>query len=515
MSRMPRESDRSIWSDRGAMLPIFATMMLVLIGMAAFAVDLGWFFVNATRVQRSAEAAALSGVVELPADLPAATTAAVDVARHNGYPIDLDTSVTVIPQPGGNETQLQVTITDTVDTFFTSIFGMNQVTITRSATAEYVPPLPLGAPVDQFGNSCDPDLSGCSGQPNFWANIHGRHTDTRMGDAYSSYCGDGEGSGDPSCDQNPSWRSTGYLYGIERGTAPGFQVEFIDLAHHNNSGSFDTDDDWRTGDRGCEDWGQSGDPAPSDPTCGMSMFVELFAPDATPLDLSDNTRLCFTTVLPQPQVDETDPYVPTTPDGQSCWRQDPALPGIYVVRVRVLDTGGDDDGLNRYTILADSLSGTPRLYGLGDMSLYNNASGSVTAFYLAEVEEFYRGRTFVVELYDPGESSSGGDIQIMEPAGVGSWNVTGGCEMYTRDEVTEGWTYEGTRTPCQFFAQSGSADDYNGRWIKLEVTLSDTYTCTVNCWWQMNYDYTGGLPNDTTTWKAYVIGAPVHLVPNP
>lgn len=499
------------------MLPLFALMLTVLIGMAAFAVDLGWFFVNATRVQRTAEAAALSGVVELPTDLPEATAVALAVADHNGYPVDADTSVTVVPQPNGNETQLRVTITDTVGTFFSRVFGMDTVTIQRTATAEYVPPLPLGSPGNQFGNSCDPLQPGCSGQPNFWANIHGRHTDTRMGDAYSSYCFDGSGSGSPSCAQNPSYRSTGYLYGVERGTAAGFRIYFTDLEHRNNSGAFPTGDNLRTGDRGCEDWGQSGDPnpGPSAPDCGITMRVELFAPDATPLDVSDNTLLCSTDVSPEPQQDVTASYVWDYPNGDNCFRVLPASDGIYVVRVRVLDSGGDDDGLNRYAIRAYApTGGTPLLYGIGDMSLYNNAAGTLTDFYLARVDEFYRGRQFVVELYDPGEANPGGDIQLLEPNGASAWQITPSCEMYTRDEVTDPWAYEGTLADCEFFANNnGGADDYNGRWIKLEVALPDTYSCSANCWWKLNYDYPGTV-SDTTTWRGYVIGAPVHLVPN-
>jgi len=138
--------------DAGAVLPLVTLALVVLIGMAAFATDLGWMYVNSSRVQRAAEAAALSAVVELPADVSGANAVAVDIAGKNGYVDDLDTFVVTDPQPGGFETRMRVEITDTIDLFFLSIFGMDSQTITRESTAEYLPPLPLGSPASQFGN---------------------------------------------------------------------------------------------------------------------------------------------------------------------------------------------------------------------------------------------------------------------------------------------------------------------------------------------------------------------------
>jgi hypothetical protein len=37
------------------------------------------------------------------------------------------------------------------------------------------------------------------------------------------------------------------------------------------------------------------------------------------------------------------------------------------------------------------------------------------------------------------------------------------------------------------------------------------YSCT-DCWWRMNYAYPSDM-NDTTTWRAFMIGNPIHLVP--
>jgi hypothetical protein len=492
--------------EAGAALPIVAMLMVVLLGFAAFAVDLGWFYLHTTRVQRAADAAALAGVINMPYDFGQAEIDAHDLASVNGYVIDPDTNVDVTPVPD-QPNQIQVTVTDTVPTFFLKIFGKDFQTITRSARAEFVPPLPLGSPEHQFGNFCDPAQAGCNNQPNFWANIHGKYTQRAMGDAYSPVCTGGSGT---SCGgSNQLARERGYLYGIEATPGTSFTVSFMDMAFHNRSGGTSTNDNHRTGDRGCEAgaWGNSTSAA-----CGQTIITTLFAPDGDPLEISNNTPLCTYTWTPRPQVVATAPYVAETPAG--CFTVANANAGIYVLQVKVAEpTQVQWSGLNRY-----GLSVTPgaRLYGLGDMSIYNNFTGSTTAFYLAEVGPGYRGKTFVVELFDPGEGN--GFVQLMGPNGANNWAMFSTCRLFTRAQgvMTGGWTDQGQRSPCQFQADnSNPALTYQDRWVKLEVSVPANYDCEAagdNCWWKINYDYTGGV-NDTTTWRAYIVGNPIHLVP--
>ncbi|MDH3500754.1 MAG: pilus assembly protein TadG-related protein [Acidimicrobiia bacterium] len=478
--------------DSAAVLPLVAVMMIVLLGMAAFATDLGWFYVNATRIQRAAEAAALSGVVELPDNIAGSSAIATGIAGDNGYTNGPTTTVTPNPQPNGALTQLEVTITDQVDTFFLTLFGMDTQAITRSATAEYVPPLPLGSDTNLFGN--DP-VSGIF--PNFWANIHGRHTDVRMGDAFSSYCADGAGSGNSGCAMNLTHRETGYTFGIE--AAGGIvHIRALDGMFRNESGGNPNDNGIRTGDH--NDFCGAGPVACAGPTTAFKVY----APDATPLDLTDNgPPICTQTFGPEAQVPAAQPWVGS--DWQPVCSISTSAGLIYPMQVTVDGFGGEtDDGLNRFSIKVTPGS---RIFGIGDMSIFNNFTGT-TDFFLAEVADFYRGKTFVVELYDPGDAGGGGTVQIKDPAGA----TYGSCEMFSRGEVNQPWTSLGTRAPCEFLAQNnGGANDYNGDWVKVEMELPDTYSCA-NCWWKVNYLFPGAV-SDTTTWRAYVIGAPVHLVP--
>jgi hypothetical protein len=145
------------------------------------------------------------------------------------------------------------------------------------------------------------------------------------------------------------------------------------------------------------------------------------------------------------------------------------------------------------------------------MSLYNNATGTISNFYLAEVSDIYSGKDFVVELYDPGEANPGGWVEIKAPNGPGVWADYSSCKMSVRTSEAGAWSSSTTLTPCRFFANNdGGANDYNGDWIKLEMTLNG-YTCGANCWWKLNYNYSNNV-NDTTTWKAYIVGNPVHLL---
>lgn len=486
--------------DRGAALALVAGSLVVLMGMAAFGSDLAWFYLNASRIQRSADAAALGGVIWLPAEAGTANATAVDIALRNGYDDGLtDVEVTPAGVPG-EPNKLEVTITDVVPTFFAKILGFDTMTISRSAVAEYIPPLKLGSPENQFGNTCDPEQPGCSGQANFWANIHGKWTDNEMGDAYSSWCT--SANDNPTCPQNNWARSTGYLYGIESSSS--FTLQFNDLAFHNNSGTQVSGDGIRTGDRGCEDWTPS-----TAPNCGPTMYVALYAPDPTPLDVSDNALLCQATVPPVPQVPETDPYAFSAPDGQSCWSQSGT--GVYVVQVRHVDPGAlaDRSGLNRYSVR----SSTGKLYALGDFSIYNNASGSTTAFYLAEVPSYYHGKTFVVEFFDAGESAATGTLQMVSPDG--SVFNDGQCRIYTRNNPGQDWSLQTTIPTGSGCQESVSPQEYHDRWLKFEMDLPPEYACTEGgvpgCWWKVNYAYPSGV-NDTTTWKAYMIGNPIHLV---
>ncbi|MFZ0014676.1 MAG: pilus assembly protein TadG-related protein [Acidimicrobiia bacterium] len=500
--------------DRGSALVFIAGSMVLLMGMAAFGVDLAWFYLNSSRVQRAADAASLGGVIHLPTDEPSAISNARLVATQNGFD-DSAADTTVTPVRIASN-QLQVTVTREVPTFFLKVFGFQSQTITETAVAEYIPPLKLGSPANKFGNdpSCYSTNSNCAG--NFWANIHGTKTDTQMGDAFSSYCAVGGGSS-TGCSQNSQYRDTGYLYGvIPNGNSVSIQT--LDLNFRNENGGVANDDPWRTGDHN----NFCGNGVPS--CVGPSVRVNVYRPDPTPLDISDSILHCTEVYAPLPQIgpDDDPPFDPAQWnywDSVCASSIDTSLSpnGIWVVQIVANDANGDGHtdagssieqaGLNRYSIRTN----TGNIFALSDFSIYNNASGTATQFYLAEVPDYYAGKTFVVEMYDTGESAATGTLQPIDPS-TGNIFSSGECRIYSRTIAQTNWGPPDTVIPagsnCQ---ESVNPGEYNGLWLKFEIDIPLSYTCT-NCWWRMNYNYPTAV-NDTTTWRAYMIGNPIHLIP--
>lgn len=136
---------------RGQVLVIFAFLLTILIGMAAFAVDLAWIWSNQLQVQRAADAGALAGVVHLPGDPTGAVTAARAESRKNGFEHNVGgVVVTANPDPAFSRRMI-VNVSAPVDTFFLGLFGFGEVTVNRTAKAEYVLPVPMGSPENYYG----------------------------------------------------------------------------------------------------------------------------------------------------------------------------------------------------------------------------------------------------------------------------------------------------------------------------------------------------------------------------
>ena len=136
--------------SRGQVLVIFTAAMFALLGMMAIVIDVSWYWANSLRVQRAADAAALAGAVLLPADIPGAKTRATSEATKNGYTAGGGVIVTST-QDANNTRQLDVTISAPVSTFFMRLVGINTITATRSSSALYVLPVPMGSPENYYG----------------------------------------------------------------------------------------------------------------------------------------------------------------------------------------------------------------------------------------------------------------------------------------------------------------------------------------------------------------------------
>ena len=128
-------------------------LIIPLIAFTAFAVDVGSWYAQAAKMQRAADSAALAGVI-WNGDAPKQSAIVQAIATKNGY-VDGTNGVSVVSSiPPGNPTQLRVTISAPGSLFFSGVF-LKSETLTRSATAQYNQPIPMGSPLGQLGN--DPD----------------------------------------------------------------------------------------------------------------------------------------------------------------------------------------------------------------------------------------------------------------------------------------------------------------------------------------------------------------------
>lgn len=129
--------------ERGQLLPIFALMLVVVMGMAALGVDVGYWRYQQRLAQSAADAAAIAGADEL--NYPALAdwdTAAKDDAAANGFTDNNGVSVSVTaanpPTAGsyiGNVNAVQVSVSEKQPAFFGAAFGLAPHWIGATAVA--------------------------------------------------------------------------------------------------------------------------------------------------------------------------------------------------------------------------------------------------------------------------------------------------------------------------------------------------------------------------------------------
>ncbi len=237
----------------------FALMLVVLIGMAAFAVDVTAWHLTQTREQRAADAAALAGAVTYPSDASTSNAAALGIAGNNGYsvagmsplgpgdtcPLDSGETTKVCAGPGDKPYQYRVKVVQRVDNMFGGILGMQRTDVSAIGTAEFLRPLAMGSPSNQYGN--DPDKTAWpidaanppATYPNFWGNIEGGGTAKQQGDAYAAnWCESNSGRGVDGCTaiggvNNDS--ANGYFYSVDFTSAATTRLQVFDPAFVNVS----------------------------------------------------------------------------------------------------------------------------------------------------------------------------------------------------------------------------------------------------------------------------------------
>ncbi len=500
-------ADRSTRREGGYILVMMGLLMLPLMAVVGFATDVGSWYVQGSKLQRAADAAALAGVVWMP-DLDAAEDAARTAVEKNGFDLSGDRFEVEVTRVG--PARLQVVILDTnADLFFSSLV-LDEMQIQRAAVAEYLKPLPLGSPLNSFGQDLSCALASC--RPNFWAAIQAPFTKKAHGDPYATSCIEIDAPGTSCSTVNPEYRPAGYWYQVEVsqslidffGGAVPVNIEIYDAGFYNRPNPFT----------------ETGDFAIDGSTTQPGFQVEVYRNDNTPLDHTDNPSwsggACRRTIA---AGTDTATY-------RNTWHRVCRIivtePVFFPVNVRTSDLAGGvaatGSATANYSLRVRAECGAticppgvqPRLYGLGDFSIFlNPGGGSTSEFFVAEVNEQARGKELAIELYDPGDGSSGNyfmsmiDPRTNSPYTSCTWSSTNGTS--------------GTASPCRLQTSNSGVSLFNGQWLSFRIPIPTDYACTppagTGCWWKVRYEFPGAsTPSDRITVRVSVRGDPIKLV---
>ena len=464
--------------DEGIALVWLAITLVLLIGMAGFGIDLGWIYLNTARAQQTVDAAALAGVVNLPGFIAQATQDAEDATVANGFD---PAGLTVTPLA---DNKLHAELDISIPSFFLKVLGFDHFDITREATAEYIKPVPLGNP-----NNC----FGCPSVGDSWAAISSQFIHKEHGDPYSTQCrvpASNSSCSTGNSDYNRGGAYSGYYYGIEVfGTSNTLSVDLYDPTFNR-----------RPQDQGTGDFSIGNGVGP---TTNYSLHMV----DNTPLDPTDNPAVagCSASFAPDTGANQ-DQWV------NLCTINGSLIPGIYVLHVT---TTGVGIASNHYSVRANVSSGpqAPRVYGINDMSIWSNDLVQNSQLYIAEIAAIHAGKKLELQFYDPGDADLNSFMTLLSPNGpvncswtVWNHNLTAQTQPAHNNQPCTWQTTDENKNPDHRV--------YNEQWIVAVIDLPDDPADMCNgsdCFWKMELDLSQ--PTERTTWRARVIGNPVHLIP--
>ena len=189
--------------ERAQVMIIFALVSVVLFAIIGLSIDAGISYLTSDQIERGASASALAGVAYLPGQYGSAQNAALVEAARNGFTNNPNngagnsctgTNFPCVTTSEPQTNQLTVTIKVSVPSTFLKLLGFGAHIVSRSATAEYLPPIALGQPGNQQGSALGTDLgTSCSGVTTTYCTA----TTTGLGSANNFYFERTEGFGNP------------------------------------------------------------------------------------------------------------------------------------------------------------------------------------------------------------------------------------------------------------------------------------------------------------------------------
>lgn len=551
--------------ERGYILPMTALLLIPLMLFAGFATDVGSWFLRAQKAQIAADAGAAAAVVWVP-NVTEAENNALEAVRRNGFPTAslvtsfaaAEASPTPPPLPWVTVTiqadeAVDVDVRTVADTFFTSPV-LDSVPLSRSATAQFVKPTPLGNPTSALGTGGDTEYPGTP--DNFY--LQTRNDNRVRGDIIGPAQG-WDATPNPlftALAGQPELQGA-YFFTVEVPASVAGQYELqlrVSCYASTNSGNLN----WSV---------YAPDGTPNDPTdntaagaiaSGVRTRTDNTCTDSNPdpgIDVSQFGR------LDDPATTGVNEHVQFVDTAQWISLQNLDLAGTYVLRTRA------DSGATLYSIravrrgftgaaqhctsipLTNEAGGTdpatpdcPRLSSvdwLGSSALEDTLSNGIdpVEIYLTEVRPELAGNRLEVTLFDPADGIE--CVRVLDP-----WDNPVPFTWRTIDN--EVWGYNNSL--YNFFTNNGSGDlpptnsvpcglsggtaltdprppaaqiggvgqVFQDRTVRFELQINTPACNGNNCWYRVQYEK-GGDPTatnlyDWNSWAVRVVGDPVRLI---
>lgn len=530
-------------SESGYVVAQTALLIIPLMIFAALATDIGYWYVQGQKAQRTVDAAALAGVPLLP-DVAAASAEARAVAARNGFidatPGDNSDFMTgplpqvevSVPRSGTLEVKVR-----REESSFLGRVVLDSIVVERFAIADFVTPIYLGNPSSGLGTGNIPQSNLGVPPDQTWLAINAYCYDKENGDQFASGYFDGpvyNGSGHRQCgsadndirswaNPNPTFDPDAYAFVVE--AQPGSPA--IDVGLFEPGTGCDSSHPVRTNDAG---------EAPR-------IHYRIYGP-STSLD----HRGYINTHSPIAQgLFARDACHNNAPNGDGWWpmasglappssnggfyyvvlsTRNPVLPNLDPTdsfwaenRINLFSMKATPNGSTDVCIFSSANPTCPQLYGLDWLPLYRNLAGSEAEFFLSEIYDSHAGSTVVVRFFDAAEGVD--NLQFVDASGTAMpfrWRyvdqsvgqMTGSAYWETNfvnHSDTCSWGGVGGN-PC---LDTSHRPDWNDHMVEVAIDIPPSYSCGGSCWWTVRY-VTGSAPTDRSNWTIEFWGDPVQLV---
>jgi Putative Flp pilus-assembly TadE/G-like len=514
-------------TEQGFVAVATALLMVILVLFAAIGIDVAMWMVRSAQLQRTADAAVLAAVVRMPR-FSAAEQIAKEVAAKNKIAPEM---VQVERIPGRNR-EIRVTISDPQAKSFFGKIIRSEVSIKRTARAEFVSQIELGSKLNALGTGNLPSPSGLGWAPGgtdqkFWLAVNGYCTAKEDGDRFASAFEGNRSTTTSTCAApagGTAMRNAEFPgdYAVTNRPAYGYTVEIP-----------------------CPNVGEDPCTVPRSDTVNIAAYNPYYDPSNLGIDqntvngVTEYDLFGYSTVTTNFRIyDPEGVPIPGNPDvpfgtcaidgcapGSNNWWPLFTIPttagyGKFRVEVSTRFNEANSYGSNAFSLVAynsltgmEPCSGTtcPTLSGERSMSVYANAAAAgATDFYLAKLApaRYFRGKRVQVLLWDPGEGAQ--SLQIIQPDGFAAplkfrtWNPgledPGGSVAKVLDynrlnDITiandhkisvDGLVADlppGQRPPwlvppfSVLGPERAGVSTYNGRLLSIELTVPTNYGC--------------------------------------